>query len=238
MDCPAGAKSPSERKRQIPELSNPPRLVIYDAACRALAKAHRVDEVKNIRDRAVAMQAYARQADDTTLIVQATDIRMRAERRAGELLSEMAERGERQRPGDNPQGRNSRGSRPLAPKLADLGINKTQSSRWQALAALSADRFEVKVENASKRSYDQIAQRFLKEAEIERAKQRHAKMIEHGCTIDDLVALAESGKGFPVILADPPWPWETWGPKGRIRSCADHHYGLASIDEIKALPVV
>ena len=157
---------------------------------------------------------------------------MRAERRAGELLIEMAARKERDRGkgGD----RKSR-SHVATVKLNDLGINKTQSSRWQKLAALPEDGFEANVERVSTKAYSRMTGRFIKEAEIDAAQQRHSKLIEHGCVVDDLVALAETGKRFPVIYADPPWPWS--GHLGSGMSRADHHFGLSTLDEIKSLPV-
>jgi hypothetical protein len=117
-------------------------LARYDAARRALAEAHRIDEVKSIRDKWVAMQAYAQQAKDTSLITKATEIRMRAERRAGELLRDMAERKERHSGRGHTRTVGSRAATPRTePKLSDLGINKTQSSRTprsSSTAALSA----------------------------------------------------------------------------------------------------
>jgi len=191
------------------DLQAPNPLTRYDAARRALAEVHRFDELKNLRDKAVAMQAYAKQAKDTALITHATEIRMRAERRAGELLREMAERKER----DTGKGNRNPAlkSQAATPKLADLGVSKSQSSRWQQLAALDDSHFEHKVKNASRLAYDNMTRRIIKADKIERAKERHSKLIEHGCTIDDLVALADSGKRFGVIYADPPWPWATWG---------------------------
>jgi N6-adenosine-specific RNA methylase IME4 len=80
--------------------------------------------------------------------------------------------------------------------------------------------------------------RAFKRLKIERAKDHHAKTIEHGCTVTDLVALAASGKRFGVIYADPPWPWDTWGgDTGKIRSSCDNHYNTSPLAEIAALPV-
>ena len=206
-------------------------LVYYNSAKSALALVHRVDEVKDIRDKAVAMQAYAAQAKDTTLITQATEIRMRAERRAGELLRDMATRGER-------AVRKNMKSQGATSKLADLGVTKTQSSRWQQLAALPADKFERNVTRASTDAYNRMTARFVKEDKIERARERHGKMIEHGCKIDDLVALAETGKRFSVIYADPPWEFQTWGGSlGKVMSSPDNHYNTNDLDEIMKLPI-
>ena len=117
-------------------------LTRYSAARHALEEAVRVDEVKDIRDKALAMAAYAKQAGDNSLIQLATEIRVRAERKAGQMLAQM------------PKATGAKGVGPIAvvvndrnhsPTLKDLGISKDQSSRWQKLAAVPDDKFEQAV---------------------------------------------------------------------------------------------
>jgi hypothetical protein len=133
----------------------PHPLAKYENARKALAEAKRVDECKDIRDKAMAMQVYAKQAKDRELIENATDIRMRAEIKAGELLREIQKnKGAR---GAGP----GRGKKAVAscdrlldptPKLSDHGISKTQSSRWQRLAAMPEAQREAAIKNAKHRA--------------------------------------------------------------------------------------
>lgn len=64
-------------------------LARYENAKRALAEARTVDDVKQIRDKSEAMRLYAQQAKDTELETYAAEIKLRAQRRLGELSREL-----------------------------------------------------------------------------------------------------------------------------------------------------
>ena len=108
------------------------QLIKYEAACRALAECKSVDEVKTWADKAAAMQAYGRMAKDKTLEVDAAEIRIRAERRLGEMLAAQKADGGLSK-GAAGAGVNQhtpaevRSSVTTAPKLADAGISKSSA---------------------------------------------------------------------------------------------------------------
>ena len=62
------------------------------------------------------------------------------------------------------------------------------------------------------------------------AEARQARAVEK---LDELVV---SGERFAVILADPPWRFETYSEKGQGRS-AERHYPTMADEDIQALPV-
>lgn len=143
----------------------PVALVKYEAARHALSEARRVDEVKDIRDKALAIAAYAKQANDTEMVEWATEIKVRAERRAGELLAAMdkAKGGQPYR-----STRSATEQVEVAPTLGSLGIDRKQSARWQKLAAVPAAQFEKAVEAAKDVAREVTATFVLKVAEAER----------------------------------------------------------------------
>lgn len=113
-------------------------LAKYDAMCRAIDQAYRVDEVKDLRDKALALEAYAKQAKNTEAERRACEIRLRAERKAGQLLQQMAKSKERQTRGGDRKSKSHDGRL----KLADLKVSESQSKRWQRLADVPEKAFE------------------------------------------------------------------------------------------------
>jgi hypothetical protein len=111
-------------------------LVRYDAMCQAIAAAYEVDEVKEIRDRAAALEYYARQSLNVEAERQCCEIRLRAERKAGRLLAK-GEKAQGGRPSKTPS------STAGVSTLKDLGITPKQSSQWQKLAAVPEPQFEA-----------------------------------------------------------------------------------------------
>jgi hypothetical protein len=121
-------------------------MVRYEAARSALAEARRVDEVKDIRDKAEAVRCYARQAKDRQLEVDAVEIRVRAERRLGELLREGRQAGVLASHGG---GRPRKGADPALSKttIKKIGIDRKLSARAGRLADIPSDRFEQNLQN-------------------------------------------------------------------------------------------
>jgi hypothetical protein len=60
----------------------------YNLAKKVVAEARTIDDVKDIRDKGMAMRVYTEQAKDSRLEKDAIFIRLRAERRMGEMLRE------------------------------------------------------------------------------------------------------------------------------------------------------
>jgi len=198
-------------------VKNGHRLLKYDAARQALAEAHRVDEVKSIRDKAAGLAEYARQAKDRDMVTWATEIRVRAERRAGQLLE-----GTEKSKGGNP---NLSSGKDRLPTLKSLGITRNQSSSWQKLAAIPEAEFEERVRDLAEEVTHTSGRMILRERAREvAAAEREAALASAAAELDGLKVweraevrrcsmqdLLESLLNVDAIITDPPYG-EEWIP--------------------------
>src|SRR5262249_34553425 len=151
-------------------------LVPYDAACRMLAEAVRVDDVKHILDLAAAMQEYARRAKNRDAEADAVAIRLNATRRLGEVC-----KGQQDSVGFNRgaagggKKAGSRGSlinpRDLRPTLASQGINKALAHQARVLVAMDEVAFQRKVAEA-RTSAARVYHRAIREVEIAQEREQ------------------------------------------------------------------
>jgi hypothetical protein len=199
-------------------------LIRYDAACVALATAKSIDEVKDFVDKAEAMRAYARQAKNHQLEVDAAEIRIRAERRLGELISaQKATVG--LNPGGRPKTRAEREQVPEPPTLSDVGIDRKMSARAQKMAAVPEGEFEAMVGDWRQRieaENERVTTNLLKAGEREQGRRENdfyptpdsliaeivarwkprSNVIWEPCAGDGRIAKALLEAGFEIITGD------------------------------------
>ena len=115
-------------------------LVSIAEATRMLAEARSLEDVRGIRDLAEAARVYARaHALGIEAENHAADIKVLAERKAGELIAAGKSSG-----AIASVGRPEKYSD--ATSISELGITHDQSSRWQTIAAMPQEDFEAEVE--------------------------------------------------------------------------------------------
>lgn len=215
-----------------------PELVHYDKMRMALMQAHEVDEVKDIRDKAEALRQYARQAGESlenqNMIA---EIKLRAERRAGELLRDM-ERGE---PNPNGLGRYQRevtghDDRELNPvvvseyrsAIEEAAIPERTARRWQEIADLPEERFEQHIAETKDTGKELTSAGLMREAQAFRREQMAEQKQD---------APAIPNEKYRVIYADPPWQYNNSGviTETDAYGRAARHYPTMSIAELCAM---
>jgi len=119
----------------IVQTTEPRELVALGQAAQLLASSESFEDIKSIRDAAIAAQAYVKAARrGLEAQNRAAVIRIQAERKAGKWLTDLKLRG-----GDRKS--KSKGRRaPL--KLEHLGITRDESKRWQREASVSEEDFQ------------------------------------------------------------------------------------------------
>ncbi len=174
----------------------------------ALEKARTIPEVKVIRDQAAALSNYLKQQNYClTIQNDAGELKLRAERKLGNII-----------PDQFPQGR----KRFRAGTLKESHISKTDSHRWQQVAAIPEPDFDAFVEETKARSKElttsaavefsrQIASTArradLTDAEA-KAVAGSRKSLSDRCTLEvsDLIDFLPKQRGIEAIITDPPYP--------------------------------
>lgn len=195
-------------------------LTKLDQATRMLAEVKNIDEAKGLINLAEAARVYAREVElGIEAQNHAAEIKIRAQRRAGEILDQMKETGELQSPGGD---RKSlyQADIMIPITLDELEITLANSSRWQQIASIPAETFEQYIAEMKGESKELTTAGMLRIARESNKEKRPVRF---------------SDNKYRVIYADPPWKYGNTMPD--YMGVQDDHYKLMSMEEICAMPV-
>ena len=132
------------------------------------------------------------------------------------------------------------GATPInAPTLAEQVGSQDRGMRLKKLAGVTRGEIlaaAAKLWEAGKEATQSAVLKLIASDERKAKRTDYEVRAEQGCEVADLVAMAEAGRRFNVIYADPPWEFKVYSGKGKERS-AERYYDTSSLEAIKALPV-
>ena len=163
-------------------------------AALSLAKAT-LPDARALSRQAESVRAHLRRIGESLdLQNQCCEVKLRAERRIGELLLGKVKKGRPKWSHD-------------ATILADLGISKSQSSRWQLIARLPESIFDRHIQDAKDRKGELTTARVLKLAKQYVWQKRRQAGPETGGSIYtcDMLAIPVDDASVDLILTDPPY---------------------------------
>ncbi len=195
----------------------------------AVEKAKTVQELKGIRDQAEAVRQYAKQASESLAIQNhCAEIKIRAERKAGELLKEMPK----------PHGSRGKGKKVEfhdGTPLSDMGVDKKESHRWQLEASVPEKEFEAWVEETQEDGGELTSSGLRKKAREKKvaARKRAAIRSRNGHEPGKVESLEAVTGTYQCVYMDPPWAYRD----SKVHGGVDHEYETLDIDGIAALPI-
>lgn len=186
------------------------QIISINKARTQLEAAQDLNEVQSIRDKAEALRQYARQANwGLDKQNHCAEIKIRAERRCGQLLKKHIQHG----------GDRRSGSRFDHQTLKQLDIKKGQSFRWQSIAEIPDELFENHIANLKKRRKELTSADLLRVAKDYRKKQKSQMKADAlsnlppgvGCLQlyeADFRTVAIVSESIDAIITDPPYSRE------------------------------
>ncbi len=208
-------------------------LVKFNAMKNAVAECHSIDEIANIRDKAEAYRYAMVQAKESPEIIKkASEIKLRSERRAGQILLEMPKD-----KGGNPNliakspnpSQASRGYH----NLEDLGITYNQSSQWQKIAKMPEETFEEYIEeekDITTSGIIRVAKITEKLATVEAKEKEYQEQVTKENDFD--IDIYNTDKKFDIIYADPAWDYYKGGDHNQSLN-----YSTMTMHDIENIPV-
>ena len=151
----ASARLPVPAVRAARGRSSVPDLPRYEEARRALEALHNVDDIGVVRDKAIALEEYAKVIKDPELLERAVRIKLEAWRNVGRVLREMRKAGELVKDGQRPRSSSPELLRPLA----DQGVSKKKGAAAEKLVALPERQFQERARMIVERALRSPARR-------------------------------------------------------------------------------